>query len=119
MTRERTALKDSYTELKALHEKMNAQKVAYVKSLDEGDPGLYITTHAIVRYIERIKGIPLMGKDDAEKAKNYLGKFSDLREEMLDEKEGHEIILNHRRFYPRKGYTLVVDGLTLLTVTKD
>ena len=115
----RKALRKAHVELKELHSTINSLSKDYVAQLESNNSGMYVTTHALVRFAERVKGISLLGDTDELKLSNYQGSIADLRGELLSPEDGRAIILGHKRFHHMRGYTIVSDGLTVLTVQTD
>ncbi len=93
-------------------------KDEYLDACD-GAP-VYISDHAIVRYLERVKELRLHGTTDSNKVYTYLRRTGrnpkELREEILSEKEQRHIVSNEVIMYDRQGFIYVVKNLALITI---
>ncbi len=106
-----------------VNQRLNRLKKEY---MDQYQDLIYITDHAIVRYLERIKGMnlfPYQMENDAETITAYLrinqiiGK--ELREQILPQGVQRRIIQEEISDYRLDGYTYVIRNLSLVTIIKD
>ncbi len=80
------------------------------------DRGIYISDHAIVRYLERVKGQEF---DDSLTDENKLkdcGYIGHIRDEMLSLDEDREILRNRKSFFFKDGYGYIIKELAVVTV---
>ena len=80
---------------------------------------LYITDHAKVRYLERVKSISLTGDTDKEKLSNSGLDTYSLSKEIVSREEEEKILKGQLETWTRNDITLVIKRLAIVTVTKD
>ena len=110
-------------ELRQLHidreENMkNIQKLTHAYLKEEG-PYIYISDHAIVRYMERVKGFQFIGQTDQEKIEELTMPPERIRKQILSTEEQKEILSKNIKFYKKGDFKYVINNLTLITIIKD
>jgi len=91
---------------------------SYINALGT-NRGIYISDHAIVRYLERVKGVTFNNSlTDAAKLDNYWQAPEEIREEMLTLEEDRFILKKQLHFYrrPNTNYGYIIKNLTITTV---
>jgi hypothetical protein len=92
----------------------------YMNELGDNDFGIYITDHAIIRYLERVKGVfvpaELNNTSDIVKLKSLNIEPAEVREEMLTIKEDRSILLKQISRYNRGQYSYIIKELAVVTV---
>ena len=79
--------------------------------------GLYFTDHSMVRYAERVMGIWFEGGvSDTDRLKTLGMSPEKLREEICTHDDEVNIISRSITVYRKEGYSLVVSGLTVVTI---
>lgn len=108
------------TAKKELIERLRSLKKAYIR---EHSSYIYISDHAIVRYIERVKGdslYPFKGDNDAQTIDNYLKYMNmyggTLRNEILSENEQKRIVNEEMQVYKKDGFAYIIKNLSLVTI---
>ena len=87
--------------------------------IEEETNYLYVTDHAIVRYLERVENILLTGDTDQDKLRNYTGCLELVRKDILSKEQQKQIMYqNIQNFRISKDCYVVVKGLTVVTVIK-
>jgi hypothetical protein len=120
----RPCLKTLYAKKDELHQKIQSLTEDYIKELD-GKCGIYITEHAMVRYLERVRNFTIVkGATDIETlyltCKTHdIHSLPMLRKEILTDSECLEILRRQKSFYQvNRGfkYTLVIKELAVVTI---
>ena len=111
----RKELKEMYELREHIDKKIQGATDAYIKELD-GKRGIYISDHAIVRWLERIRKIDMIGESDQERLGNLQRNIGELRERMLTLAEDRKILLGRKRFFFKDNYTMIIKGLTVVTI---
>ena len=112
----RKQLKELYAERAEVDSSIQAMTHNYLLDL-KGARGIFITDHAIVRYLERVKGIVFNDIfEDTEKLKHKGFKPDIVREEMLSLDEDREILKKRSSFYNKGSYGYIVKELSIITV---
>lgn len=99
---------------------LKTKKKEYVrKYIEEETNYIYFTDHAMVRYLERVENILLLGNTDQEKLHSYPGDLTAIRKEILPAERQKHILWNDIDNYriSDKVY-LVIKGLAVVTVIK-
>jgi len=118
-------MKDLVTVRRALKEKYRLQEQTRreIQSLTEayevelhGSRGIFVSDHAIVRYLERVKGWTFKSDTDAERLGVYNGYIGKVRDEMLTLEEDRKILRSQLSFYTRGKYAYVIKELSIVTV---
>lgn len=116
---------DKERAFKKVEEKMFQIRSDYIRSRN-GDNCIFISDHAIVRFLERVMGRKLNhGSTDTETLQNYSKKYKtsirDVRDLILKQKEMRHIVLNGLDRYEKKvgfkGQGIMVVVIKNLTVT--
>jgi len=106
-------LDEKLEELKAERREMVRE---YIK---EEESYLYVSDHAIVRYLERECGVDLMGSTDQERLSNYNGSLEKVRKRVVSVEQQKQIMYqNIENFRISDDCYVVVKGLTVVTVIK-
>lgn len=114
--RSRDKLKELYQAKEELTEAINSETEEYIFDLN-GKHGIYITDHAIVRYLERVKGYtypPHMS--DESKLEVCQWTPQSIRKEMLTLEEDRIILTKQLNFFNRGDYGYVVKNMAIVTV---
>ena len=106
----RQELKTLYRQIEEVRNDIRELTGKYIGTLG-GKRGIYITDHAINRYLERIKG---MSSEDIESFSGY----ETLRQEMLTHAEDRCILDKQLAFFKRGSYGYIIKNLAVLTVIK-
>ncbi len=104
----------------SLQLRIKTAKEKYIDSF-HGKPLIFISDHATVRYLERIKHQQLGEQDDeGDKLHTYLRKHNidarELRDDILSAKEMKHIVSNEIKRYTKGNFTYIIDKLTLVTI---
>jgi len=85
-------------------------------------PLIYVSDHAIVRYLERVEKIKLQGTTDTNKIFKYLREGAidakELRTKILTKPEMRHIVSNEISRYEKQGYIYIIKNLGLITIYK-
>ena len=112
----RDKLKYLYKHIDDIKSDISTITTDYINDLG-GDKGIYISDHAIVRYLERIENYSFnKGFTDSEKLNSYPGYIKDIRDIMLTLEEDRKILLNQKPFFNRGKYSYIIKELTVVTV---
>ena len=88
----------------------------YIKTLGN-DRGIYISDHAIVRYLERIKHIGrLEGMTDDVYMHGISIPLEEIRDEMITLEEDRKILKGQKAMYVRGDIVFIIKELTVVTV---
>lgn len=85
---------------------------------------IFITDHAIIRYLERVEdvGTYALKGSEAQRVTQYIklsgSSGTHLRNKILSQQEQHEIVLNDIHDYHKDGHIYVIRNLALVTITK-
>jgi len=111
---DRNKLNSLSTAIRELEEQRKLLATEYIKRCKkENAPLIYITNHAIERYIERVTGSKLL--DDDNYYQNVTKAMREIRAMMNEE----EVVLNNSCIvHINDDYTFVFSGLTLTTIIK-
>ena len=103
-----------------LRDKLNEelQKDMYEYAQTPG-PYIYVTEHAIIRYMERVKGFKFKSDNDIDKIKELPYPPERIRTEMMSLGEQREAVIKRTRFWRKNGFIYVINALTLVTVLED
>ena len=86
--------------------------------IDEYSNYYYVSDHSLVRYIERVQNILLLGNTDEEKLLSYPGDLTHFRKTAMP-KEIQLAMLEHKRgWHKHNNITYVTRNLTLVTIIK-
>ena len=93
---------------------------SYLKACEE-DSAIFITDHAIVRYLERVKGLSLTkGTNDHETVSIYLSETNTrayiLREKVLSKKQMRACLLSGKPHFKIGNYRYVFVDFNLITI---
>jgi len=114
----RVELKELYIARDLIDHSIQSRTHSYIAELN-GKRGIYITDHAIVRYLERIKGHSFDNSDsDLDKLDKAVVDYKTIRDEMLTLDEDREILQKRLNFFRRGPYGYVIKGLSIITVIK-
>ncbi len=80
---------------------------------------IFISDHALVRYMERIENILLLGSTDAEKLLSYPGDLGYFRKKVLPKELQKKILKDDKGWYRQGQITYIVKNLTLITIIKQ
>jgi len=112
----RTELKEKYNELYDMRTSIQCTTEAYIKELD-GRRGIYISDHAIRRYLERVKGFTLNDElSDIDYIRQVVVPLEVIRDEMLTLVEDREILRGQKQMYKRGRYSYIIKELCIVTV---
>ena len=115
----RTDLKELYNERSKIQQQMSKLTHKYIQECGD-KPLLYITEHAIVRYLERVKGITFdESLQESEKLRTQNVAPETIRAEMLSHKQQLDIVTHMRTMFYMNGLVYVIKGLSVVTVLKD
>jgi len=115
MEKYRADLKGLYAARENIDQDIQKFTDLYIEALD-GKRGIFISDHAIVRWLERIRKIDLIGETDTERLYNLKRDIKELRERMLTLEEDRTILKGRKRFFLKDNYTMVIRGLTVVTI---
>jgi hypothetical protein len=113
----RKELKELLKKREELHTDIQRLSVKYVEEYKDGRL-IYITDHAIVRYMERILGMQLEGNTDREKIEHSNIPPENIRKLMLSKDDETEIVLRGKNFHETDNCVLVCQTLAVVTVIK-
>ncbi len=100
-------------------EDLNTIKQKYIDIyLKEESSYIYISDHALVRYIERIENILLLGNTDKEKLASFNVDLGYYRRKVLSKEEQRRILKEDKGWFRKDNVTFIVKNLTLITVIK-
>ena len=112
----RSDLKIMYRQVEELRKGIQIATGIYEKELD-GRRGVFITDHAIRRYLERVKGFSTNDElTDEEYIHQIVVPPEVIRDEMLTMEEDRIILRGQRSIFHRAKYRYVVKELALITV---
>ena len=115
----REHLKKLYREKHNIHGQIASKTSAYINALEPDEHGIYITDHAIVRYLERVCGVVFpCDLSDEDKLKWYKVPPETVRKEMLTLEDDRTILNKQKGFYIKYDYAYIIKELTLVTVIK-
>ena len=112
----REDLKAAYSLRSSVDELITEYTKTYIDQLGDDERGLYITDHAMVRYLERVKGYILRGDTDEEKLSHYNSSLTKLRNEMLTVAEDRRILTMRKSANKIRDYIYIVKNLAVVTV---
>jgi len=115
MIKLRQSLKADYRAKELLRQSIQADTEQYIESL-QGGRGLFISDHAIVRYLERVKGWTFRTETDKSKLNEYCGYLGKIREEMLTLDEDREILTSQKTTFRKGNCLYVIKELAIVTV---
>ena len=112
---ERDKLKELLKQKKELVEKIVEATRDYVRSTDSNL--LYITDHAIARYLERVLKMNFP-EDLSDEEKIYAGGIppEQIRKEILSKEDELKILYGDLKYYNKGNIKLIADNLAILTV---
>ncbi len=112
----RDDLKRMYRQVMELRKNIQIASGAYEKELD-GRRGIYITDHAIRRYLERVKGFELNDElTDEEYIRQLVVPPEVIRDEMLTIEEDRKILRGQRSLFHRGEHIYIIKELAIVTV---
>ena len=112
----RDELKGMYKVVGKLRNHIQSATASYEAELD-GRRGIYISDHAIRRYLERVKGFTLNDElTDEEYVRQIVIPPEVIRDEMLTIEEDRKILRGQRSIFHRGEYSYIVKELTIITV---
>jgi len=112
----RFELKTLLKERELLHNKIQKLSAKYVEEYD--DRLIFVTDHAIVRYMERVLEMELVGETDQDKIKNSNIPPQNIRKLMLTYEDEKEIVLKGKNFHETEQCVLICQGLAVVTVIR-
>ena len=114
----RTQLKELYQQRLDLMRNMSALTEEYIQECGD-KPLLYITEHAIVRYLERMKGYTFdESLKDVDKLATIEIPPERVREMMLTHDEQKAIVAGMKSVYTKDGAKYVIKNLSVITTIK-
>ncbi len=104
----------------SLQLRISTAKEKYIKACQD-TPMIYVSDHAMVRYLERVLGVTLGDQEDeGDKLHTYLRKQNlsvhALRKEMLSIAEMKHIVSNEISRYTKGDYIYIINKLAMVTV---
>ena len=112
----RTELKTLFRQRAKLSDEITVATEEYIHACGDG-PLLYITEHAIVRYLERVKKLVFNDKlSDLEKLKAGNIPPEKVRAEMLSQDEQIDIVRGMRHTHQVGEVRFIIENLTVVTV---
>ena len=88
----------------------------YIRKLD-GKRGIFISDHAMVRYMERVKNYTFdSSMTDTEKLSTLRIPPQRIRKEMLSLEEDRTILRGQKTLYNKGKYSYLIKELTIVTV---
>ena len=112
----RNDLKEKYKQVEELRKEIQSITAAYEEELD-GRRGVFISDHAIRRYLERVKGFETNDElTDEQYIRQLVVPPEVIRDEMLTMDEDRQILRGQRSIFHRGKYSYVVKQLTIVTV---
>lgn len=114
----RTELIELYDTKDNITSSINAKTALYLAMLDDSQPCLYVSDHAIVRYLERVKGIelPTTELSDYDTLMSLNIDIESVRKEIVSIEQSREILRRQYRYFRLNGYSLIIKNLTIVTV---
>jgi len=80
---------------------------------------LYISDHALIRYMERQEQFVFTSKDDRDKIKELPISPEQIREQMLTREDQERIVRMRGDKYTKNGLSFICRYLTIITVLKE
>ena len=113
-------LRDQIKEKMRLRDKLNEElQVLMNEYVKTPGPYIYISEHAIVRFMERVKGFEFKAKEDTDKIKELPYPPEKIRAEIMSVDEQREAAIKRVRFWKKNGFVYVINALTLITVYRE
>ncbi len=122
MRENRKILKSMYKKIDLIKDDIRVITKKYIAKLKPNEHSIYISDHAIVRFLERVKGVefPDNSMSDEDKIKLYSstsGRYIGyIRDEMLTIEEDRKILNHQMTYFHRENYLYVIKELCITTV---
>ena len=114
----RTDLKNLYSQRTKIQTALLEATEKYIEECGDS-PLLYITEHAIVRYLERVKGKTFdESLSDADKLRTQGWPPEKVREQMLTKAQQLDVVKHARSRLNIGEFTYIIKNLSVITVTK-
>ena len=110
----RKQIAETYSQIEALKSLRESQLKDYISTSSNY---IYISDHALVRYIERVENILLLGNTDREKLQSFPT-HREYRTDVLTKEEQKTILEQDKGYFVKNGYTYILRNLTLITIIK-
>ena len=110
----RKELRNALIEREELHKKIQSLSAQYLNS--NPDRYIYVSDHALVRYLERVMDIELKGDTDTEKLRSAPFSPEHIRKFMMSKADEIEIVSKGKNFHETEECVLVCRALTIVTV---
>jgi hypothetical protein len=111
----RKELKELLIQKTELQKKIDSLIEEYITET-QGDNLLFITDHAIVRYMERVKGYNFKSDNDKDKIKELSRSPESIRKEMLSYDDQLRIIRQKGERYNKGNVVYITKNLAVITV---
>ncbi len=111
----RNKLLQIYEQIDQLKEQQNKLTEEYISSYSNY---YYVSDHALVRYIERVENILLLGNTDEEKLLSYPGDTMVFRKKAMPIEIQLAMLEHKRGWHKHNNLTYITRGLTLVTIIK-
>ena len=110
----RKQIAETYSQIEALKSLRESQLKDYISTTSNY---IYISDHALVRYLERVENILLLGNTDKEKLQSFPN-HQVYRQDIFSKDEQKTILKQDKGYFVRNGYTYILRNLTLITIIK-
>ena len=119
---DRSELKAFYRIRDSMRSHIQAETIKYIRALGPDQKGIYISDHAIVRYLERVKGKifdkAMTDTQIMERLSYMEGYVGDIRDEMISIQEDRDILKSQKSFFRKDGFGYIIKELAVVTVIK-